>query len=175
MVTTGDVKNCLGSQLMSHLIAEKTVGPKSPTKSPLASQKADGISGASGCPLGGLSPHRLWTVPVGSTQWSQASILPHPPPRSHCLSRSLSWQEADISRKTEKQNRLEQIKKPPTPLLSSRKHTVLVHKPHPGRSALSVSALLIRSTAPTTNHTLPPPTDNNPDSRPATRARQTKN
>ena len=54
MMTTGDVTNCMGSQLMSHLIAEKTVGPKSPTKFLLAPQKADTISGTSGCPLEAL-------------------------------------------------------------------------------------------------------------------------
>lgn len=56
MVITGAVKNCLGNQLISNLIAEKTVGPKSPTKFPLAPQKADGISGASGCLLDALLP-----------------------------------------------------------------------------------------------------------------------
>lgn len=169
IVTPGDVKNYLGSQLMIHLSGDKTVGPKSPKKFPLAHWKQMGLQvllAAHWSPFssqaldGSYSQH-----PVAPSKYYLA-LAPDPLPKQvPKLVRSWHLQEDWKSRQTG-------ANKSHTahPLLSSRKH-----KPHPGHSALRVSALLIGSTAPTTNHALPQPMDNNPDSQPATTAWQAKN
>lgn len=147
---------------MSHFIAEKTIGPKYHKRLPLASQKVDGISGASGCPLETLlftgHGQSLWAASSGPKQVFYLIIPQTPLPKQ--VSKLVN--SCHLHKNWRKRQTGANKSHTAHPLLSIRKH--IVHKPHPGHSALGVSTLLIVSAAPSANHALVPPTDNNPDS-----------